>query len=200
MQSLAQAASNDLKASLQGDLLRAEDLGYNAAHHLAILTFGVLQEGRDHPQNQDFLAYGPPVHGAAANTLGFVRTIDGKERNKEPFSSLVTAEQREYIAQVLSLWANLEALFAFSYSHLHGEVLSKRKSWFLKPAWPTYVLWWVADTHTPDWLEAYQRHNHLHRYGPTPQAFDFKHPFDAMGNPTQLDRVAVNNLTQLNKS
>ena len=196
MQSLAQTTINDFKASLQGEVLRANDPGYRAARHVAILTFGVLQEGRAHPQNQDFLARGEPLFAAAASMPGFVHVIEGKDPNQEPFSAFLVAEKRAYVAQVLSLWANLESLFVFAYYHLHAEALGKRKAWFLKPEWPTYVLWWVSATHIPNWDEAYQHHDYLHRYGASPQAFDFKHPFDALGNPTHIDRVTVDKLVR----
>ncbi|MBZ0296727.1 MAG: DUF3291 domain-containing protein [Anaerolineae bacterium] len=64
---------------------------------------------------------------------------------------------------------------------------------------PAYVIWWVADGHIPDWHEAYERHEHhehLHQHGATAFAFDFKHPFDAEGYPTQVDRPAAKAIAQ----
>ena len=86
---------------------------------------------------------------------------------------------------------DLESAFAFAYAGVHAEALSRRKEWFLAPAWPTYVAWWVPDDHTPDWHEATARHEHLHDNGPSPYAFDFKHPFGPDGNPVDIDRVRV---------
>ena len=85
----------------------------------------------------------------------------------------------------------MESAFAFAYAGVHAEALSRRKEWFLAPAWPTYVAWWVPDDHTPDWHEATARHEHLHDNGPSPYAFDFKHPFGPDGNPVDIDRVRV---------
>lgn len=56
----------------------------------------------------------------------------------------------------LSLWADLESVFAFAYNGVHAglnaEALKHRKEWFLTPEWPTYVAWWVEDNHEPDWV------------------------------------------------
>ena len=44
----------------------------------------------------------------------------------------------------LSLWRDLTALMAFSYSGIHAEAMRHGREWFVKPTWPGYVLWWVA--------------------------------------------------------
>jgi hypothetical protein len=51
-----------------------------------------------------------------------------------------------------------------------------------------YVAGWVADDATPSWEEAMARLDHLHEHGSSPQAFDFKAPFDAAGNPATIRR------------
>jgi hypothetical protein len=93
-------------------------------------------------------------------------------------------------AMTISLWKDLESVFAFAYSGLHGEALRLRKEWFVSPPLgPTYTIWWVGDGHEPTWFEARERQWHLHAYGPTPYAFTFHTPFAADGTP--LPRVTV---------
>jgi hypothetical protein len=46
--------------------------------------------------------------------------------------------------------------------------LRRRKEWFRKPQWPTYVAWWVSDDHVPTWAEAVERCEHLHDHGASP--------------------------------
>lgn len=58
-----------------------------------------------------------------------------------------------------------------------------RGDWFENRRWPTYVAWWVADDEVPTWTDAASRLDRLHADGPTPDAFDFHHPFDADGRP-----------------
>ncbi|NKQ35372.1 MAG: DUF3291 domain-containing protein [Chloroflexi bacterium] len=93
--------------------------------------------------------------------------------------------------QTLSLWDDLESVFAFAYNGIHAEALSKRKEWFEHPKWPFYVAWWVEDEYTPSWEEAYERYDKLLRDGSSPEAFDFKHPFGSDGQPVKIDREVV---------
>ena len=91
----------------------------------------------------------------------------------------------------LSLWADLESVYAFAYRGPHAEALSKRKEWFVKADWPTYVAWWVDDDLVPTYQEAIQRQRHVHENGPTPYAFDFKTPFDEAGSPVRMSRSKI---------
>ncbi len=91
----------------------------------------------------------------------------------------------------LSLWRDLESVFAFAYFGVHAEALSHGRDWFVKPEWPSYVAWWVADDHRPDWSEAKTRLEQLHDNGPSPQAFSFKSPFGPDGARIVIDRAAV---------
>jgi len=100
--------------------------------------------------------------------------------------------------RTLSLWKDLESVFAFAYVEVHAEALSHRKEWFLKPEWPTYVAWWAPDGHTPEWREAVERHQHLHDHGPSPYAFDFKHLFGPEEEPRELDRTLVKSKIERN--
>jgi hypothetical protein len=93
------------------------------------------------------------------------------------------------IAPTLSVWQDLESMFAFAYSGPHAEALSKRKEWFEHTTLPKYVVWWVADDHTPTWQEACQRYELLVRGGSTAQAFNFKQPFGTDGQPMHIDRI-----------
>jgi hypothetical protein len=93
--------------------------------------------------------------------------------------------------RTLSVWADLESVFAFAYAGVHANALRQRQEWFLQPTWPTYVAWWVPDDHTPDWHEAIARHEHLHDHRPSPYAFDFTQPFGPEGHPCVLNRALV---------
>jgi hypothetical protein len=81
--------------------------------------------------------------------------------------------------------SDLESVYPFAYQGLHGEALRLRREWFVKPAWPTYVAWWVGDADEPSWEDAFRRMEHLHDHGPTPYAFTFSTPFDAEGHPAE---------------
>jgi len=98
----------------------------------------------------------------------------------------------------LSLWADLESVFAFAYAGVHAEALRHRREWFVPPGWPTYVAWWVADDHTPDYHEAVERHQHLHDHGPTPTAFTFQQAFGPDGQPLVIDHARVEAIVAAN--
>lgn len=86
-------------------------------------------------------------------------------------------------ASTLSLWRSLESVRAFAYGRLHRDALRHRADWFLPRQWPSHVAWWVTDDEVPSWSQAADRLEHLYAHGSTPFAFDFRHPFDAAGNP-----------------
>jgi hypothetical protein len=158
---------------------------------VAVLTFGIFPSEITESRLQSFRNVAQPVFSGAESVRGFIRLVEEKTEKASPLSRFLTADRLIGSAETLSLWTHLEPLFAFAYHGLHAEALSRRTEWFVKPEFPNHVLWWVDDQHTPDWREAYQHHEYLYENGPTPYAFNFKRPFDALGNPTQLDRDAI---------
>src|SRR5262245_60785929 len=88
---------------------------------------------------------------------------------------------------------------AFTYAGIHAEAMRYGREWFLKPAWPPYVLWWVEKDQVPTWIEGVARHEFRHDNEASPFAFDFKTPFDKDGRPTIIDREAVKRNVRLNE-
>jgi len=153
---------------------------------IALYTFGRLHEEHDHPRNISFQETAQAVYGHAEDVEGFMwvnaDAWDAFPRFQDP--------DRATTAQTLSLWRDLPSVYHFAYHELHAEALRRRKEWFVKARWPTYVAWWVADDHRPTWPEAAERLEHLYDYGSTPRAFDFKQPYDAKGQPVRLRTAA----------
>lgn len=89
----------------------------------------------------------------------------------------------------LSLWSDMEALFAFACSGLHAEAFKRAREWFQRPFWPPPRLWWHEGGAVPTWAEGVARQARLFERGPTRFAFDFKLPFDAAGAPAALGRA-----------
>lgn len=164
---------------------------------VAFLTFGILREPKGHPQVQGFFENDGAVFAAARGSDGFIsgrgfvtdHGVDAPAGRRDLYPGTVSEPERHPPqASTLSLWRDLEAVYAFAYRGTHGEALRRRKEWFLKGAWPVYVAWWVTDDATPSWEEAMARLDHLHEHGPTPYAFDFTTAFDAAENPTTMRR------------
>jgi len=93
--------------------------------------------------------------------------------------------------QTLSVWRDMESVYAFASRGRHLEAFRLRREWMVESDWPTYVAWWIEDGHFPTWPEANEHLQHLHDHGPTPFAFNFNAVFDAGGSPTTLDRARV---------
>lgn len=155
---------------------------------IAFFTFGILREPFGHEQVQGFFDRVGPAFAQAESAAGFVDR--DRDASWGPHASPRFYDEKQHAGApaTLSLWADLESVCAFAYRNAHGEAFKKRRDWFLKPEWPTYVAWWVEDDHIPTWVEACQRHEYLHDHGPSPYAFNFKQPFDAKGQSTELDR------------
>ena len=165
---------------------------------VAFFTCVILREARGHPQVQGFFDSIGRTFETAEQSDGF---IDRSRRDPETrqhswggwghHPRFFREGEHADDPKTLSVWKDLESVFAFAYVGVHATALRQRQEWLLKPAWPTYVAWWVPDDHTPDWHEAFERHAHLYDHGPSPYAFDFAHPFGPDGHPMALNRALV---------
>lgn len=186
---------------------------------LAFYTFGILEEPVGHPDSLGFLQRIPSVFEGAEQSDGFVgRAVSRSFDDPDPIwgdpsaRPRFTSEQlksREdsvpepydgYDPTTISLWDDLESVYAFAYNGRHMEALKQRDKWFVKPGWPTSVAWWVADGETPTREDAATRLEHLHDEGATPYAFDFKTPFDSEGQPWKIDRAKIQERAKAVKS
>jgi hypothetical protein len=165
---------------------------------LAFTTIGVLYELRTDPRSKGFADRSPLVMQAVERCEGFIERNVMDYRTQvnswgDPVRpSFVPPEREANIAQTVSLWADLESVYAFAYSTpIHTEALRMREDWFHAPDHPNYAAWWVADDHRPSFLEATRKLEALHEQGPTAEAFNFKQPFDAEGRPARLDPAVV---------
>jgi len=167
---------------------------------IAFMTFGVLQEPWGAERVRGFEDRLDATFAAAEASPGFIAMDDSEldpalpadEQASGPWGvfrrpSLYPYEGEDPAldrdASTLSVWKDIESVFAFAYSGRHLEALQRRADWFELRRWPTYVAWWVGDDEIPTWAEACARLERLHAGGPGPSAFDFHHPFDASGKP-----------------
>jgi hypothetical protein len=178
---------------------------------LVLYTFGIFQQPRDHEQIKGFHDRNPFVYTSAENSDGFVdrsgnswkrdhadRETDWGTREVSP-RFLTSGEHRDAPA-TLSLWEDVESVYAFTYYGFHAEVLKHRDDWFVKGDWPAFVAWWIPDDETPTRAQGAQRLEHFHDNGPTAHAFDFKVPFDSDGQPLQMDRKKIQELAEVVRS
>ena len=164
---------------------------------VAFTTFAIFRAPPGDPQVQGFFDRLPDTFGAADRFEGFVaRSMRDPVTLTHTWGDLVYPRfldpaRHDGAVATLSLWRTLESVNAFAYSGVHGESLRHRLEWFVKPEWPSYTAWWVADDHIPDWYEARERLEQLHDQGPSPQAFDFRRAFGADLEPVTVRRDVV---------
>ncbi|EPC02891.1 hypothetical protein L861_24080 [Litchfieldella anticariensis FP35 = DSM 16096] len=171
------------------------------------MTYSVLRAPYGDSLVQEFDDRTPDVFAEAENSPGFI-TRAKQQDDKE----WLTNHQREWgswgpfavprfyndgvasghstQAQTISVWQDLKSVWNFAYhGPLHRQALQMRKDWFLNQRWPIYVIWWIEDNHQTNWREACERLECLHDHGSTPRAFTFRQPFDAQGQPVQMNRL-----------
>ncbi len=168
---------------------------------VAFMTIGILREPGDTPAMQPFFSRIVANFEAAAHSAGNVAVASDDNSAWGPqvlprFSLRPEFQNRRVVT--LSLWEDVESVFAYAYNGVHGDALSHRKEWFVHPEWPGYVAWWIADDEIPTWQEAADRFDLLHDKGPTPNAFNFGKPFDADGQPAHVDRALAKEKAEKN--
>ena len=174
---------------------------------LAFYTFAVLEEAFRYQHSRGFVDRITGVFESAEQASGFVGRADSARHEGQdaqwgdPLATpRFNARQRDarrenspddHEAATLSLWDDLESVYAFAYYGRHAEALKKREDWFVKPEWPSFVAWWVENGQIPTWEDACSRLELLNNEGPTPHAFDFKTPLDSAGTPWRMDRSKI---------
>jgi hypothetical protein len=154
--------------------------------HLAELNVARLLHPLDAPETAEFVAALDPVNALADAAPGFVwrlQTDDGDA------TSIRIADDDLAIVN-FSVWESLDALRAFVYRSDHKLVLRRKRDWFGPWGGPHLVLFWVPEGEPPTLADAFDRLLLLAADGPTPEAFDFKHPFGPDGTPIDLRRTA----------
>jgi hypothetical protein len=160
---------------------------------LALYTFGIFAKPASDPVNDGFHQRNDAVLALADNAPGLIAR-SGYDGDPGPASWGEQVYPRFYVERgdgwcpsTLSVWESLESAMAYAYFGLHAEALAHGREWFLKPEWPPYVIWWVAEGVYPTWSDAVVRHEHLHDHGPLPFAFSFKDAFDREGRSLNID-------------
>ena len=98
---------------------------------VAFYTFGILHEHRDHPQSKGFIDRVPLVFDSAENSKGFVDHASARNREEndprwgEPEANprFFVEDQHPFAPATLSLWDDLESVYAFAYNGRHAETL-----------------------------------------------------------------------------
>lgn len=162
----------------------------------ALYTFGVLKSMFGSEELSTFRAGASSVFAQAATAEGYIADAGSANPDRSGHLQLgksygawgIYSAPRFYtgskqpgeltMIQTLSVWRSVETARQFTYEGLHRGALKQRADWFVKAAWPGYVLWWVADDALPTWSDGVRRLEALHDNGPAPSGFSFAKPFD----------------------
>lgn len=170
----------------------------DSLERLAIYNFNNFRLPSAHPANDGFHARNDLNFAVAETSDGFIARSGYDDEpgpaswGKQVYPKFYIDNGDGFAPSTLSLWRDLSSLYAFVYADIHVEAMKNARLWFDRHQWPPYVLWWVDSDHIPIWAEGVERLEYLHDNGGSPRAFDFKEPFDQHGNPTKVDRSALN--------
>lgn len=170
---------------------------------LALYTFGQFIAPSEHPDTQGFHDRNDANLAAVDRAQGLIARsgYDGdpgpQSWGRQVFPRIFADPHADgWAPSTLSLWQDIESLWAFCYSGLHAEALRGARNWFRKGDWPPLASWWT--TTRPDWAEAVRRYDHLCDHGPSPVAFGFRTACDAQGQPLALDRERARQIARQN--
>jgi len=154
-------------------------------YHLAQINVGRTIAPLDDPRLAGFVERLDDINALADRSPGFVWRLQSEGGNA---TDIVVTPDPSFIVN-LSVWEDIESLFAYVYKTDHTRVMALRRQWFEKPAGAFMALWWVPAGSLPGAEEGLRRIELLDRGGPSAEAFTFKQPFDAEGRP--IDRSAL---------
>lgn len=173
---------------------------------LALYTFGMFLRPSEDPANDGFHQRNDLIFELVDRSPGLLaRSGYASDPGPESWGQEVYPRFYEergdgWSPATLSLWQDLEAVFAFTYFGLHAEAMAHGREWFEQPSWPPLVLWWHAGDAYPKWSEGVARHEHLHDRGASAHAFTFKEAYGPDGARVRLDKARLKRLSQSDTS
>ncbi len=167
---------------------------------LGFFTFGILNGPFGDPKVQGFMDRVPDIFDTADGADGFIDrwrgSSDGMVTDADRWGEWEApkfAEGRKVCAaQTLSVWEDIESVYAFAYQGVHSEALRRAKLWTEEGDYSNHTAWWIGDDKWPTWSDACERHLHLYENGVTGHAFTLREPFDAGGNRVEPNAAMIN--------
>lgn len=154
--------------------------------HLAQLNVGRLRGPLDSAEMAEFKEGLEPINALAEAAPGFVWRLVG---DNGADATEVRGADPDLLVN-LSVWESRQALWDFVYRSAHLDYLRRRREWFDRMAEPFAVLWWLPAGAIPDVPEAMRRLELLRTYGPGPEAFTFRDPYEPPAPGTRSGQLA----------
>jgi hypothetical protein len=153
---------------------------------LAQLNIATLVAPVDDPLVADFVDNLERINAAGEASPGFVWRLQDDGGDATSFR----AYPDPLTIVNLTVWESIEALRSFVYRTEHVEFLRRRREWFAAGS-TGVALWWIRAGALPTLDDAVRRLAHLQRVGPSPYAFSFASPFDAIVLDEPDDRGGI---------
>lgn len=111
------------------------------------------------------------ISALADESPGFVWRMKEEERTEEDvfIENLVVVN--------MSVWENIDSLYAYVYQTAHVEIFKGRKEWFEQISEMHMAFWYVEEGHIPSEQEAKTKLDYIRKHGETPFAFTFRKRF-----------------------
>ncbi|PMG80971.1 hypothetical protein BCU84_00515 [Shewanella sp. 10N.286.51.B7] len=140
---------------------------------LAQLNIAKCKYPLEAPEMKDFVDNLDEVNGIAEASLGFVWRLQDESGDA---TQIQVFDDPSLIVN-MSVWEDVESLKNFMFRTHYRDFMRRKGEWFERLSEDSYVLWWVAEGHTPDVHEAKERLMHLRENGDSAYAFTFKSNF-----------------------
>lgn len=148
--------------------------------HLAEINVARMRYPIDAPEMKDFVDRLDAVNAVADRSDGFVWRLQDEAGDATSFRAF----DDPFMLVNMSVWRDVDALWAYVYKTVHAKVMTRRREWFDLLESVNVALWWTPAGALPSLEEGKRRLEMLARDGPTPAAFDFKTVYDASGRET----------------
>ena len=138
--------------------------------HLAQLNLGLFNAPLEAPEMAPFTNALDRINALAESSPGFVWRLTTDDGSSSSYVD-VPGTDDPLVASNLSVWTDLESLWAFMYRTDHVNYLRRRTEWFRHSDLPLTVGWWQPAGTLPTLAEACERLEHFRRHGPSDIGF-----------------------------
>ena len=153
--------------------------------HLAQMNVGRMVDEADSPALSGFMAQLDGLNALADTAPGFVWRLQGEAGNA---TDIKPTDDTRFIVN-MSVWTDVESLFAYVYRTSHRDTMVRRREWFEQPQSAYQVLWWIRAGHLPTVEQGLARLGLLRAEGPSAAAFTFKSVFPAPADDAARDML-----------
>jgi len=149
---------------------------------LAQLNIAEALYGAEDGRMDGFTGRIDTINALADRAHGFIWRLVDDDKTDGALSLRIEGEG-DYTLVNMSVWANIESLFHFTYKTAHAKIMQDKNNWFTPMTRNHMVLWWVKEGHIPSMDEAKAKLDAIRANGASPDAFDFQTPFSQDGQP-----------------